>query len=91
MQLFCVFVITVPEAADPVAIFAIKVVPSDAISSTTIQYTSVPVPAVLLANKLLTQSPGMIVTVSNGVAGVTYCTILVSPSPGSKLEVIIIV
>ncbi len=83
--------ITVAEVKEPVAMFAIKVVPSDCISSMAIQYLRSPLPDVFCANKLLTHSPGTMTVVSRGAAGVTKLTIAVLPSAGSKLDVVIVV
>jgi hypothetical protein len=64
-------VIIVADAEVPDAILAISVVPSDCISSIAIQYLRSPVPASFRANRLLIHNPGIIVVVSNAVAGDT--------------------
>ena len=80
------FPIVVPEAKLPVEIFPITVAPSCATSSIAIQYIRSPVPEVLLANRLFTHMPGIIVVVSKSTCVVTKVAIRTSPFAGERLD-----
>ena len=79
------FSIFVPEEELPDDMFPINVVPSCATSSITIQYIRSPVPEVLLANRLFTHRPGIIVVVRRSTCGVTKVAIRALPLVGERL------
>ncbi len=81
------FPIGVPEEKLPVAIFPITEVPSWATSSIAIQYIRFPIPEVLLANRLFTHRPGIIVVVSKSTCVVTKVAIRTSPFAGDRLDI----
>lgn len=88
--MFCVFSIGVADDELPDAMLPTSVVPSCATSSIIIQYLRVPVPAVLLANKLFTHSPGIIVVVRRSTCTVTKVATRTSPSVGDRPDIVIL-